>query len=99
MAKKIDLLKADFCPQGAGRKASSTEEAFRARQSYPVEGLSGGARVPPLAVLRGVCRERVSFRKEEQVFTWLGEAWLKFKFSYFTTPWGKDMLFAPGLLP
>lgn len=53
----------------------------------------------PLAVLRGVCRERVSFRKEEQVFTWLGEAWLKFKFSYFTTPWGKDMLFAPGLLP
>lgn len=54
----------------------------------------------PLPVLRGVCRQRVAFRREEeQVFTWLGEAWLKFKFSYFTTPWGKDMLLAPKLLP
>ena len=53
----------------------------------------------PLAVLRGVCRERVAFREEEQVFTWWGEAWLKVKFSYFTTPGGKDMLFVPMLLP
>lgn len=53
MAKKIGLLKADFCPQAAGKKASGTEEAFRAGQSYPVEGLSRKARVPPLAVRSG----------------------------------------------
>ena len=41
----------------------------------------------------------MAFREGEQVFTWLGEAWLKFKFSYLNMPRGKEMLFAPMLLP
>lgn len=40
-------LKADFCPPRSQRKAQYWEEAFRARQSYPMEGPSGRARCLP----------------------------------------------------